>query len=110
MEKDLKFFFMKMPFSEDFLKIIINNHLVYLLQESCLTIILHQMKEIPFSVLLDDHKYDIYMARYLADTMVSILLTWASNDFKESNQELFTVMQAFLTGVAPGSRGSDDVN
>ena len=40
-----------------------------------------------------------YYARYIEDTMMSILETWTLNDFAENQETLFNIMRVFLSGM-----------
>lgn len=99
MEKDLELFFCNLPFSLEFLAFLKRNRLMYLLKESFLHLIEGYMREHSFHVLLDDHIYDTYLSAFIVDTAVSILDSWVSRDFRESGQELYCIMKAFLEGV-----------
>ena len=103
MEKDVEMFFAHLPFSEKFLAFLSDNHLTHLLSEAVLPLIESSMQQ-PGKwsyILLNDHKYDSYYARYLAGTMVSILESWRLSGFKESKNELNLIMQEFMKGMSP---------
>ena len=40
-----------------------------------------------------------YYARYIEDTIMSILETWTLNDFAENQETLFNMMRVFLSGM-----------
>ena len=99
MEQDVEGFFGHLPFSNELLSYLMENNLMYLLRDSVLPLIDTFMQTNAYRLLLGDHKYDPYMAHYLADTMVSILETWTLNDFAETPEELNRIMQGFMSGV-----------
>ena len=104
MEKDVEGFFAHLPFSREFLSYLLDNNLMYLLRDSVLPLIGKFMQTNKYQILLGDRKYDLYMARYLADTMVSILETWTIHGFAETPEELNRIMQGFMAGVSPSPR------
>lgn len=99
MEQDVEGFFAHLPFPKEFLRFLLDNNLMYLLRDSVLPLVDNFMKTNEYHKLLGSHKYDNYLARYLADTMVSILEIWTMNGFKETPNELNKIMQGFLSGI-----------
>lgn len=99
MEKDLKHFFFQLPLTPEILKLLHENNLMYLVRDSMLPLIGGFMETEQFHTEIQGEMFRNYYARYIADTMMSILETWTLNDFKESHEVLFDMMRVFLSGM-----------
>lgn len=50
-------------------------------------------------ITMKQQQFRNYYARYIEDTMMSILETWTLNDFAENQETLFHMMRVFLSGM-----------
>ena len=50
-------------------------------------------------ITMKQQQFRNYNARYIEDTMMSILETWTLNDFAENQETLFHMMRVFLSGM-----------
>lgn len=50
-------------------------------------------------ITMKQQQFRNYYARYIEDTMMSILETWTLNDFAENQKTLFHMMRVFLSGM-----------
>lgn len=50
-------------------------------------------------ITMKQQQFRNYNARYIEDTMMSILETWTLNDFAENQETLFNIMRVFLSGM-----------
>ena len=50
-------------------------------------------------ITMKQQQFRNYNARYIEDTMMSILETWTLNDFAENQETLIHMMRVFLSGM-----------
>lgn len=50
-------------------------------------------------ITMKQQQFRNYYARYIEDTIMSILETWTLNDFAENQETLFNMMRVFLSGM-----------
>ena len=50
-------------------------------------------------ITMKQQQFRNYYARYIENTMMSILETWTLNDFAENQETLFNMMRVFLSGM-----------
>ena len=98
MEKDLYAFFLSMPLTPELLTLLRRNHLMYLLRDSMLDLIALFMQTDRYRAHLSLEGYRSYHAAFLADTLISILDTWADRDFTDSTEDLYQIVLLFLAG------------
>lgn len=88
LQKNVTDLFLHMPFSKTFLRCIEEQHLGSLVFQALGASIRSSMQRSAFRHLLDNPAYDAYLKDFIAGTILSILMTWARDGFKESREEL----------------------
>ena len=109
MDTDIRSFFENLPFPEYFLRFLYENQKMYLLRESILPLMEEFMSSSMSTSIPAGPEFDLYVGRFLADTMVSVLETWVIRDFKDSKTDLYMIMKGLIAGIGKQNPPSGSV-
>lgn len=84
---------------KDFLKLLKQNNLFFLLNQAIVTNILSFSSTEKLAESDKEINLNSYVLDFIASTICSIISRWIENDFKESSQTLAKLMQKFLSVI-----------